>query len=94
MDVKHQGISIIPQCKVQILTKLINVLGVGIGKVYESVYLKGVCESGLSSDKQKHPYVTRKSDSRKLLGANPNPQYTNLFESGVMVALQFLELSV
>lgn len=50
-------------------------LGVGIGKVNESVYLKGVCESGLSSDKQKHPYVTRKSDSRKLLGANPNPQY-------------------
>ena len=48
------------------------IISVGIGKVYESVYLKGVCESGLSSDKQKHPYVTRKSDSRKLLGANPN----------------------
>ena len=74
MDVKHQGILIIPQCKVQILTELSNIWRVGKDKVYESVYLKGVCESGLSSDKQKHPYVTRKSDSRKLLGANPNPQ--------------------
>ena len=62
----------LPQCKVQILTELINIWRVGKDKVYESVYLKGVCESGLSSDKQKHPYVTRKSDSRKLLGATPN----------------------